>query len=51
MPDFGKIKDKMGLWKAKRQAKKRRKALYKAGKITKQRYKEDKKEIRGYTDY
>jgi len=51
MPDFGKAKDKLALWKAKRKAKKDQKAKYKADEITKAQYKADKKEIRGYTDY
>jgi len=40
-----------GLAKAKRKAKKEQKKLYKEGKISKAQYKEDKKEIRKYTDY
>ena len=51
MPDFGKAKDKLALWKAKRKAKKDQKKLYKEGGITKAQYKADKKEIRKYTDY
>ena len=51
MPNFGKAKDKLGLWKAKRKAKRGKKAKYKAGEITKAQYKSDKKEIRKYTDH
>ena len=50
MPDFGKVKDKLALWKAKRKAKKAWRADKKAGLDTRSR-KSVMKEIKKYKSH
>ena len=38
MPNFGKAKDKLAIWRANRQAKRRRKEMLKQGLITQEQY-------------